>query len=325
VTWLVQAYAKLGLPFWLGAVVTGVAPFSIVAVLDYLFAPYDIVDGSLGVAGYSAYVVYLLFAVRFTLEKVGDLEEHSRSMGLEYTAIRPRTGLHRLGPLLLMSILAGALSLLNGVPNPALVFQEHTLAVSYLLLILSYFIWVYGNSMLAIYRMGKLPLQLKPYTEDRTMGLRPFGTASLQLTSVYGVFPVSILLVSIALSNLTLSDLVIVTGMILAGFALFFLPLLSIHRKLQQAKSNELGWVLPRYTRIIQQLKGETADGSRAGPESDSIANELLMVRSIQQDILQIHTWPIDVSILSRLVTVLALPPLLGVIARILVLVFLRV
>lgn len=322
---LARAYAKLGLPFWLGVVVTAFVPLSAVAFLDYFFVPYDIIDGVGGVVAYSAYIIYLLFAVRFTLDKVGDLQNHANSMSLGRTAVEPSSGHNLLGTLVILSILGGGLFLVEGVPAPSQLFQEHLLATGYLLLILSYFIWVYGNSMLAIYRMGKLPLQLKLYTEDRTLGLRLFGTTSLRLTSVYSAFPVSILLVSIALSNLTLSDIVIVTGMMLAGFALFFLPLLSIHRKLQQAKRNELGWVLPRYTRIITQLKQEEANGNRAGMNRETVANELLMIRSIQQDIHQIHTWPIDVSIVTRLVTVLALPPLLGVVARVLVLVFIGV
>lgn len=169
-TWLAQAYAKLGLPFWLGAATTAVVPFSALGVLDYLFVPYDIVDGSLGVAAFSAYVFYLLFAAHFTSKKVEDPLDYSKSMSLDPTVVKPGSGHHLPGTLLIMSMLAGALSLVGGLPPPALVFQEHTLSVSYLLLILSYLIWVYGVSMLAIHRMGKLPLRLKPYTEIEQWG-----------------------------------------------------------------------------------------------------------------------------------------------------------
>src|SRR3989454_2256294 len=122
--------------------------------------------------------------------------------------------------------------------------------------------------MLAIYRAGKLPFQLKPFTEDRTLGLKPFGTASMRLASVYAIFPIIVTLlqlitinvevpggVTVGLGSFRTSDLVILGGLILVGVVLFLLPLIGIHRRLQEARRQELNWITPRYTSLVQRLK----------------------------------------------------------------------
>src|SRR5438445_9844445 len=88
-------------------------------------------------------------------------------------------------------ILLVAITLLFGFPSPTAVFSEHITVIAYFFLILASFLWVYGYSMYAIHRAGKLPLRLKPFTEDRNLGLKPFGTTSLRLASIYAVFPIT--------------------------------------------------------------------------------------------------------------------------------------
>src|SRR2546427_430934 len=196
-----------------------------------------------------------------------------------------------------------------------------------------------GYLMYAIHQAGKLPLRLKPFTEDRTLGLKPFGTASLRLASIYAVFPVTLTLlelvtlnveipggITITFAPLRLTDVIFSFGLILAGIALFFLPLLSIRKRLQEAKRQELSWVTPRYTTIIQKLREQI---SKTPPEDRSsqtqaLADELTMMRQVQQDLQKIQSWPFDLGVVSRLATVLVIPPILGVLARILILVFLH-
>ena len=119
---------------------------------------------------------------------------------------------------------------------------------------------------------------------------------------------------------------VIIVGLILAGVAMFFLPLLSIRKRLQEAKRQELSWVTPHYTTIIEKLKEQISKTptEESANETKTLADELTMVRQIQQDIQKIQSWPFDLGVVSRLATVLVIPPILGVLARILILVFLR-
>src|SRR3989442_13122123 len=103
--------------------------------------------------------------------------------------------------------------------------------------------------MLAIYRAGKLPFQLKPFTEDRILGLKPFGTASMRLASVYAIFPIIVTItqlfkinvevpggVTVEPGNFEAGNAIFVGGLIPVGDALFLLPLGGIPRRLKQSR-----------------------------------------------------------------------------------------
>jgi len=51
--------------------------------------------------------------------------------------------------------------------------------------ILATLFWTFGYSMYSISKIGSLPMTLKPYTQDRTLGLRPFASASFSFTIIY--------------------------------------------------------------------------------------------------------------------------------------------
>ena len=337
----VRRAAGLRLPFWLWAIIIGFVPTRLLATLDYLFVP----PGGLG--GYlldtalvlSIFLVYFVYAIRFIsnrMEGLGDyVKQMSPDMPIDGLRIPFRAG----NILAVWVILLVAITLLFGFPSPTTVFSEHIAVIAYFFLILASFLWVYGYSMYAIHQAGKLPLRLKPFTEDRTLGLKPFGTASLRLASIYAVFPVTLTLIelvtlnveipggiTITLAPIRLTDVIFSFGLILAGIVLFFLPLLSIRKRLQEAKRQELSWVTPRYTTIIEKLKEQisktpTEEGAN---HAQALADELTMIRQVQQDLQKIQSWPFDLGVVSRLATVLVIPPILGVLARILILVFLH-
>src|SRR5262249_27535315 len=146
------------------------------------------------------------------------------------------------------------------------------------------FLLVYGYSMVVVYRAGKLPLRLRPFTEDRMLGLKPFGAVSLRLASVYAVIPIVFAVlatvnatsspngVAIILSTWRPGDFVLVASLVVIGVGLFFLPLLSIHRQLVDAKHRELEWINPQYSDVIKRMK-LVGSGERGG-----LADELSMV-----------------------------------------------
>ena len=132
---------------------------------------------------------------------------------------------------------------------------------------------------------------------------------------------------TVQLAPLRASDIIFVTGLVLVGIGLFFLPLLSIHRRLREAKRNELGWVNSQYTAIVRKLKELMASGrgDEHRDERRALADDLTMVRQLQSDVLRIQAWPFDLGVITRLGTLLVLPPFLGVFARILILTFLHI
>ena len=159
------------------------------------------------------------------------------------------------------------------------------------------------------------------------------------MASIYAVFPITLTFlelvnievdipggVTIIFAPIRLTDMIFSVGLILAGVALFFLPLLSIRKRLQEAKRQELSWVTPHYTTIIEKLKEQISKSPRGDStnETKALADEVTMVRQIQQDVQKIQSWPFDLGVVSRLATVLVIPPILGVFARILILVFLH-
>jgi hypothetical protein len=310
-------------------------------MLDYLIVPPG------GPGGYlldialvlSIFLVYFVYAIRFISNRMERLSEYVKQMSPDVLVDGLRIKFRLANVLAIWAILLVTITLLFGFPSLTSVFSEHIAVIAYFFLILASFLLVYGHSMYAIHQAGKLPLRLKPFTEDRTLGLKPFGTASLRLASIYAVFPVTLTFlelvtleveipggVTIIFAPIRLTDIIFSAGLILAGIALFFLPLFSIRKRLQEAKRQELSWVTPRYTTIIKRLKEQT---SKAPPEDrvdqmQALADELTMVRQVQQDIQKIQSWPFDLGVVSRLATVLLVPPILGVIARIIILVFLH-
>jgi hypothetical protein len=155
-------------------------------------------------------------------------------------------------------------------------------------------IWVYAYSMYSIYRMGKLPLRLKPFSEDKTLGLQPFGTASLQLTAIYLVYTIFVPFPYVV-GNPSVGNLSILAGFFLLSLVLFLLPLVSLRGKLSQVKREKLNWIGPKYTQVIQRV--EAGDG----PLDIGLSNELSAIKEIQRDIEQIHHWPFDVTAFARL------------------------
>jgi hypothetical protein len=133
--------------------------------------------------------------------------------------------------------------------------------------------------------------------------------------------------VTVELGSFRGSDLIFLGGLILVGAILFLLPLVGIHRRLQEARRQELNWITPRYTALVQRLKDRMirSDQFESVNDKDALASELTVVRQIESDIHKIQNWPFDIGVITRLATVLVLPPILGVLARIMILIFLRI
>ena len=331
------------LPFWVGAVIVSFVPTKILSLIEYLLVPSQgvgslILDEALVL---SLIMLYFLYAIRYITKRMVRLGEYVREMSSENTRLQLGTPFRLSRVILIWVILFVVINLLSPISFTIEgVVSNHVLVFAYFFLILAFFLWTYGSSMLAIFRAGRLPLQLKPFTEDKTLGLKPFGTASMRLVSIYAIFPLIVTLlqliivnveipggVTIALGSFRVSDLIILGGLILIGIILFIMPLVSIHRRLQVAQRQELSWITPRYTAVVQRLKDRMGrpDEQEGVNERDGLASELSIVRQLESDIHRIQTWPFDIGVITRLATVLVLPPLLGVVARIMILIFLRI
>ncbi len=320
--WFEKLNHRVGLPTWAGAACFGWAPFILLVFLTLpTLGPFE----PLPIAFFEGVFDFLLalftfYAGSYLRREINGLIKYAGEMNNEPLETSTQLDLSRFsstGRVILVSLVVNALAVplfaLGQTVRPLSANLVGEVPFLWFNFILATFLWTFGYSMYSIYKMGKLPLKLRPYTEDRTLGLRPFGKASLNSTLIYVgvvstvVIPVifgGVLPLGLALGFLMLYPI---------GFLLFLLPLLSLHSKLVDARKKELAWIGPRATVLLQRIKA---------PEGDHIdqltANEVSVLDKIKRDAQQIHTWPFDTSILARLLAILlsATAILLSVIIR---------
>jgi hypothetical protein len=161
-------------------------------------------------------------------------------------------------------------------------------------------IWTYAYSIYSIWKIGRLPLSMKHFTEDRTLGLRPFGSASLRLTVAYVIL---CLVGSFDAAGLPLSvKLALFAAFALPGLGFFFVPLFGLHKKLTTLKKETMNWVSSEHGIILKEMQAPGGLGNSA------LATRLATVKSVREDVRMIREWPFDNEIIVRLVTLVLVP-----------------
>ncbi len=165
------------------------------------------------------------------------------------------------------------------------------------------FIWVYIASLWGLHTFGKEPLKLKPLHEDPMLGVRPTGSLSLSLVSVF--FGGTI--VSTVAQIISPSPSYIPTSIwfTVLGAAMFFLPLNSIHRRMQQEKQREQASVRSQFNALTDASNNPHLDG----PESVLIPLKTLVTFEVlklnERRVSAMPTWPFDTRILSRFAAII--------------------
>ncbi len=109
----------------------------------------------------------------------------------------------------------------------------------FLLLAFSTLIWEYCVSSWGLHRLGGSRLNLKSFMEDRFMGTRSMGNLALSLTTTYLAGLLLFFLDSATFIKFSLefgSFFLILLGL---GVVMFFLPLNSLHAKMQTNKLDQ--------------------------------------------------------------------------------------
>lgn len=299
----------MGLPLWAGALLLGVAPTILLLPVSYYllglwsdFLSSGIIFSSPLLA---LVIVYAHFSVRYIRGRLTGLADYADSIR-EDGSTTDLKGLYRLrGVAVTYLVLMGTVQTVFTflvLPGRYLLFQKLGISIPFFFwnVFLCTFFWVWVYSMYKIYRMGKLPLKLMSFTEDRTLGLKPFGRGSLQLTAVYVAFLASIFITTVPLSQYSSAIIVLEMGLLLLGLVIFFLPLLTLHSKLVAAKQEALQWITPQYSALVQKLRKDGVDNS-----DEKLYHELVAIDKIQRDINQVHSWPFDVGIVTRLAAII--------------------
>ena len=295
------------MPKWLGAVFFGAAPFGLLGTIAALLPGQSV--GLLDTFVFVGVVLSLVFALSvfyissYLRREIGDLLEYALSMQSPGESGAMNLDLSALASLR-KTMIPYALLLVFTVPvftlgggGDFIVNLEGELPYLWFNFILATFFWTFGYSMYSIHRMGKLPLTLKSHTEDKTLGLKPFGKASLNSTLIYfGV--VSALFAVVATGGAIPVGLALLfLGMFPIGLVLFLLPLRILHRKLNDAKQATYARIAPRYLQIVESV-------SNGAKVDQNMANEMAVVVEIRNDILQIHSWPFDTGVFIKLAAI---------------------
>lgn len=260
-----------------------------------------------------AFLVLSYFSLSYFRRRISSLQEYCVSLGTKADAtldVRGMTSTFRVFLLFVpLAFLIIAFYLSFSVGSFSLFEKILALGLPYLyfIFVMSAFIWAYGYSMYAVNKMGKLPLRLRPFTEDRVLGLRPFGSVSLRLTALFlgfmavGALPAVVDPLSFGLAPAA-ADIFLgswVSTLVAGALLLFLAPLRSIRRQLKSAKSVELAWVTPMRTELLQKIKSHSAKEA----QTDAV-NEFNSLGKIEAEIRQIPAWPFDFSQLARLLAI---------------------
>ena len=298
--WFERLNNRLGSPLWLGAVIIGWLPFFLLSLLVVPLSGFQL-SFSLEVLQVSPVVIvipYLMLTTRYVRRRMEELRAYALSMSPSDSFIEMNALYGLRGALASSALFYGGLE-----PVFFYNFSQYTLFVNFLgsipylyfNFIAGTFLWVLLYSSFSIYRMGKLPLRLKPFTEDKSMGLKLFGATSLRFTASYLGFA-ALFMAPLLLSFGNIPSLVATIAIFLFALILFTIPLISLRRKLAKAKRDELNKTSQRYTRVVRALTTNTEE-----PLDPRLQQELMTVRQIREDINQIQSWPFDVGSFARL------------------------
>ena len=307
VLWFERVYSRLGLNLWSGAIVLCVVPFvlALSAVPTLLGSLSEFLDS--GILFFTPIVViwllYLQVASRHVRRRIEGLAEHAESMS-EDAPIPSLEPLYGFGGPAIACVLTASVTTPLFVFFPAsyearLDFLPRVLAQApwvYWSLFVGTFLWTWSYSMFATYKLGNFPLKVRPFSGDRTLGLKPYASTSLRLTTLYMGFIAMLAIPLMLIGYVSPAFLLLYLSLFSLGLVLFFLPLRTLHAKLVLTKKEELSWVNERYEKVL-----ETVKGSRSERLDERLVGELASLREIQQDIRQIREWPFDMGIVVRL------------------------
>ena len=302
--WMERLYTWLGMPFWVGALVFGAGIFVALLLWAMIWSgawTWFLTSGLLvSIPIFAAVGVYTQFAARSVRRGVEHLEARTRAM---------RRGEDlRLGPMysvpLTFAFYAGLTALIQplyivfGLPGIFSLEQRVIQSLPYIYwnLFVNTFVWVLLYAILAIVRVGRMELTLRPFTEDRSLGLKPLGRLALKASGLYLLFVALIVVPNVLSGFLAIPLLLFFTAMSLLALAIFFLPLLPLRAKLSEAKAKLVARIGPRYTRVFERI-----DREEGGPVSQSDVNELTALEKIRRDVQEIYAWPFDTGVVVRL------------------------
>jgi hypothetical protein len=157
-------------------------------------------------------------------------------------------------------------------------------------------VWFFGALLLGLDRLGRMSLQLVPFEEDRSLGLRALGSVAFASFVMFtaGVLPLMIIQWRDprgAISNLLF---------FLAAVALFFASLHRLHAQLVAAKAAALQQAHRLYVEAFRPIRARWSLDGAAEQSAHLTAAE-----AIERRAAAIQEWPLDEGLLTRLAAII--------------------
>jgi hypothetical protein len=156
--------------------------------------------------------------------------------------------------------------------------------------------WVAGSILLGLHRLGGMPLKLKPFEIDRSLGLRKLGALAFTPLLLYaaGTIP------AVFLRGPTqIEDAIINIGVLFVIVVLLFASLVRLRRQLIAAKAQHLAWAHELYALALAPVRS-AASGETLGAQ----AAVLQAAESLERRAAVIQEWPFDEGILRGIVAI---------------------
>lgn len=167
------------------------------------------------------------------------------------------------------------------------------------------FIWMFAIASYGIHKLGGSDLKIAPYLEDRMMGAKPLGSLALSLTVSY--FGALLLVTSLFYGNFTTNAPLeaIILALILLGITLFFLPLNSIHQRMQAEKRRLQHDIGARYSILTQSTTSDTSNASVDDLRKTLAGiSDLQKLEALDRKVSSLPTWPFDIQVVSKFITI---------------------
>jgi hypothetical protein len=209
-------------------------------------------------------------------------------------------------------------------PGTVTVFVLDLVTVGARWMVIFTFFWFYIASIRGLAALGSDVRQVAPYYVDDMLGMRPLGSLSLSLASTY--------FLALGLGGFwaTLSSHNVATQGALAiffvtGIVLFFAPMRVLHARMVAEKKRAQVELRERYATLFEAPRRVTAGRREAERASLDDLRDAIGYEVTERQVMAIKTWPFDTSLITKLATSLALPILLTLVGRQLILLILRV
>ena len=155
--------------------------------------------------------------------------------------------------------------------------------------------WTILTVFLGLDRLGRQPLHLRPFHQDRSLGLAPLGQLAV---STFTLFVAGLVPVALATAR-DKQSMVSVVGHLAIGVAAFFLSLYRLHEQLAAARQG--------YLAHVRRLTAEAFAPVETEWTLDSLAEQAARInatKTLEQHVGAIQRWPVGETAMARIAAI---------------------